>query len=99
MEMTYTCANCGSTKTLKQGDFQAPEVFLQQLPPTLLCGVGGCTGRAVRAPVEYPIIDLRGKAIGTLVLTPETVQILQVTGVDLIMRYNVRTKEVRAWLQ
>lgn len=48
--------------------------------------------------VEIPIVDLRRKEIGKLLLTKEAVEILEATGVDLIMRYNSKTPEVTGWL-
>lgn len=99
MEIMYKCPKCNATKTLKKAEHQTEAVFLQELPQQILCGWRGCDGYAVRPPVEIPIVDLRRREFGKLVLSQDAFAILRITGVDVIMRYNYKIDEVTAWLE
>lgn len=49
--------------------------------------------------IKIPIVDIRGKEIGTLEFSQNVVNIVKITGIDFIMRYNAKTATVTAWME
>lgn len=48
--------------------------------------------------MEIPIVDIKGKEIGKLVLTDEVEKVLKVTGVSLMIDYDVKQETVIGYL-
>lgn len=102
MEAFYVCQKCGRTTTLSQKEeTQSNLDFIKDLPNSLSCYPEVCGGDQIRVihKKSIPIIDIQGKNIGELSLDSIAYEILDLTGVELVIRYQADKQQVIAWLQ